>query len=101
MSRPSPTPPCRESACRSEREFPSIIQIDRIETLDANYGAGTTDDLALALATMYNANHPADPVREVDLVEVSVNLHPPAGEARNEPSCELLKTYDVSPAPSR
>jgi hypothetical protein len=84
-----------------EREFPSIIQIDRIETLDSAYGPGTTDDLALALAKMYNANHPGDPVRAVDLVEASVNLHPPIGESRNEPSWKLLKSYDVSPAPSR
>jgi hypothetical protein len=84
-----------------EREFPSIIQIDRIETLDSAYGPGTTDDLALALAQMYNAHHADDPVREVDLVEAAVNLHPPAGETRNEPSCELLKSYDVSSAPSR
>ncbi len=85
----------------AEQLFPSIIQIDRVEALDADYGAGTTDDLALSLAKMYNAHHPADPVREVDLVEVAVNLHPPAGESRTEPSCELLKTYDVSSAPSR
>ncbi len=84
-----------------EREFPSIIQVDRIETLDGTYGAGTTDDLALVLAKMSNARHAADPVREVDLVEVAVDLHPPAGESRNEPSCELLKSYDVSSAPSR
>ena len=85
----------------AEQLFPSIIQIDRVEALDADYGGGTTDDLALALAKMYNAHHPAAPVREVDLVEVAVNLHPPAGESRTEPSCELLKTYDVSSAPSR
>ena len=85
----------------AEQLFPSIIQIDRVETLNAAYGPGTTDDLALALANMYNATHPADPVREVDLVEAAVNLHPPAGEVRNEPSCELLKTYDVSSALSR
>jgi len=84
-----------------EREFPSIIQIDRIETLDRAYGPGTTDDLALALAKRYNANHPGDPVRAVDLVQTSVDLHPPAGESRTEPSWKLLKSYDVSPAPSR
>jgi len=84
-----------------EREFPSIIQIDRIETLDSAYGPGTTDHLAQALAKMYNANHPGDPVRAVDLVETSVNLHPPAGESRNEPSWKLLKSYEISPAPSR
>ena len=82
----------------AEQLFPSIIQIDRVETLDKSYGPGTQDDLALALAQIYNARHPADPVREVDLVQASVNLHPPAGESRDEPSCELLKTYDVSAA---
>ena len=63
----------------AEQLFPSIIQIDRVETLDGAYGAGTTDDLALALATMYNAQHPNDPVREVDLMEAAVNLHPAGG----------------------
>jgi hypothetical protein len=85
----------------AEQQFPSLVQIDRIETLDSAYGPGTTDDLALALARMYNAHHAADPVQEVDLVEVTVNLHPPAGEIHAEPPCELLKTYDVSSAPSR
>ena len=80
----------------AEQQFPSIVQIDRVEDLDSNYGPGTTDSLALALAKMYNAHHSADPVREVALVAMAVNLHPPAGEARNEPSCELLKSYDVS-----
>lgn len=84
-----------------EQQFPSIVQIDRVEDLDANYGAGTTDALALALAKMYDAHHAADPLREVDLVEKAVNLHPPPSESRNEPSCELLKTYDVSSVPSR
>ena len=80
----------------AEQLFPSIVQIDRVETLDQGYGPGTTDDLALALAKMYNARHPDDPVQQVDLTEVSVNLHPPASELHDKPSCELLKTYDVS-----
>jgi hypothetical protein len=82
----------------AEQLFPSLVQIDRVETLDAAYGPGTTDDLALALAKMYNAHHPADPVTQVDLTEVAVNLHPPASELHDKPSCELLKSYDVSSA---
>jgi hypothetical protein len=85
----------------AEQLFPSIVQIDRVESLDQSFGPGTRADLALAMAQMYNTLHAADPVRKVDLVEVAVNLHPPAGESRTEPSCELLKSYDVSSAPSR
>jgi hypothetical protein len=85
----------------AEQLFPSIVQIDRVEDLDSSFGAGTTDDLAAALAQMYNEHHADDPVRTVDLVQVAVKLHPTAGESRDEPSCELLKSYDVSSAPSR
>jgi len=77
-----------------EQQFPSIVQVDRLEDL----APATTDALALALAKMYNAHHAADPLREVDLMEMAVNLHPPASESRNEPSCELLKSYDISSA---
>ena len=78
-----------------EQQFPSIVQVDRLEDLSPE----TTDALAQALAKMYNAHHPADPVREVDLMEMAVDLHPPANESRNAPSCELLKSYDVLSAP--
>jgi hypothetical protein len=81
----------------AEQQFPSIVQIDRLEDFDQNYPPGTTDALAQALAKMYNAHHAADPVRQVDLMEMAVDLHPPANESRDEPSCELLKSYDVSP----
>jgi len=83
----------------AEQQFPSLVQIDRIEDLDnpKDYPAGTTDALAAALAKMYNAHHAADPVRQVDLMEMAVDLHPPENESRDEPSCELLKSYDVSP----
>ena len=80
----------------AEQQFPSIVQVDRIEDMPPQ----TTDDLAQTLAKMYNAHHPAAPVREVDLMEVAVNLHPSANEAHSEPSCELLKSYDVLLAPS-
>jgi hypothetical protein len=84
-----------------EREFPSIIQIDRVETLDAAYGPGTTGHLAQALARMYNANHPGDPVRAVGVFAASVYLHPPANRLINPTSWQPLKSYDVSPAPLR
>ena len=84
----------------AEQLFPSIVQVDPAGALDnRTYPPGTTEALARALAKMYNAHHPGDPVRQVDLMEMAVNLHPPASESRNEPSCELLKTYDVSSAP--
>jgi hypothetical protein len=78
-----------------EQQFPSIVQVSRLESLDP----GTTDALVPAVVKMYNAHHPADPVRQVDLMEMAVNLHPPANESRDEPTCELLKSYDVSSAP--
>jgi hypothetical protein len=35
-------------------------------------------------------------VRRIDLFVMAVQLHPPAGELRAQPSCELLKHYDIS-----
>jgi hypothetical protein len=82
----------------AEQQFPSIVQIDPVDALEnpTLYPPGTTEQLARALAKMYNAHHAADPVRQVDLMEMAVELHPPANELRNEPSCELLKRYDIS-----
>jgi hypothetical protein len=81
-----------------EQLFPSIVQVDPIDSLDNPdlYPPGTTDRLALALARAYNEQHPSDKLREVDLYVMAVHLHPPAGEVRTQPSCELLKHYDVS-----
>lgn len=75
-----------------EQLFPSLVQVDRLE----DFPPDTTERLARALAKKYNQLHAGNPVRTVDLMAMSVPLHPRAGESRAEPSCELLKQYDVS-----
>jgi hypothetical protein len=83
----------------AEQLFPSIVQIENLD--DPRYfPPDTTDRLALALAKAYNDRHADDPVRQVDLVVLAVQLHPPATESRALPSCELLKHYEISLAPS-
>jgi hypothetical protein len=86
----------------AEQQFPSIVQIDPVDALDDPrlYPPGTTEELARALAKMYNDHHASDPVQSVALMETAVELHPPANESRDQPSCQLLKHYDVSSAPS-
>jgi len=81
-----------------EQLIPSIVQIDPLDALDNPklYPPGTTDHLAYALAKVYNEHHPNDPVEQIDLVAQAVRLHPPANESRTQPSCELLKHYDIS-----
>jgi len=81
-----------------EQLFPSIVQIDPLDSLDNPklYPPGTTEHLARALAKAYNEHHADDPVRRVELFVVAVKLHPPANESRAQPSCELLKHYDIS-----
>lgn len=76
----------------AEQQFPSIVQMDPLDS----YSPEKTDALALALAHAYNARHAADPVRNVDLMTMAIQLHPRATESRAEPSCELLKHYDIS-----
>ena len=82
----------------TEQLFPSIVQIDPLSALDDPncYAPGTTEKLARALAKAYNGHHPENPVWRVDLMELAVQLHPPSGESRTQPSCELLKRYDIS-----
>jgi hypothetical protein len=75
-----------------EQLFPSIVQIDPLDS----YSPETTEHLARALARAYNDHHAGDPVRRVELMLMAVQLHPPAGESRAQPSCELLKRYDIS-----
>jgi hypothetical protein len=81
-----------------EQLFPSIVQIDPLDSLDNPklYPPGTTEHLARALAKAYNEHHADDPVQRVDLFVMAVKLHPPANESRAQPSCELLKRYDIS-----
>jgi hypothetical protein len=76
----------------AERLFPSLVQIDRVETMTP----ALSEKLARVLAKKYNEFHADNPVRQVDLMNMVVQLHPPANESRAEPSCELLKHYDVS-----
>jgi len=75
-----------------EQWVPSIVQVNPLES----YPPETIEHLARALAKIYNEHHAADPVRKVDLVLMAVQLHPPANESRAQPSCELLKHYDIS-----
>ena len=81
-----------------EQLFPSIVQVDPVDALDNPrlYPPGTTEELVHALAKVYNERHPDNPVESVDLMLMSVQLHPPANESRAEPSCELLKQYEIS-----
>jgi hypothetical protein len=81
-----------------EQLFPSIVQFN--PPFDADGGAvPATDHLVAAMAAMYNARHATDPVRHVDLMVMAVQLHPPLTESRAEPSCELIKQYDISSGP--
>jgi len=75
-----------------EQLFPSIVQINPVDS----YSPETTEHVARALAKVYNEHHAGDPVRHVDLFVMAVKLHPPASESRAQPSCELLKRYDIS-----
>jgi hypothetical protein len=77
-----------------EQLFPSIVQIDSV----VSYSPETTEHVAQAMAKVYNEDHAADPVRHVDLYVMTVKLHPPPGESRPQPSCQLLKRYDISSA---
>jgi hypothetical protein len=78
-----------------EQLYPSIIQFD----LPPRDQPGKLDLLVSAMARTYNAQHPADPLREIDLMLVAVKLHPPPGQTR-QPSCEFLQRFDLSPDPS-
>lgn len=75
-----------------EQLIPSIVQFnlpsDPIKT----------DHLIRALAKIYNEQHVDDPVQRVDLMLMAVQLHPSSDESRPQPSCELLKRYDISSA---
>jgi hypothetical protein len=75
-----------------EQLVPSIVQFD----LPAD--PLKTDHLIRAMAKIYNEQHADDPVRHVDLMRMAVKLHPSGNESRPQPSCELLKRYDISSA---
>lgn len=75
-----------------EQLFPSIVQFNLPPASEDQQ----MEKLVHALAQAYNANHAADPVRQVDLMLMAVDLHPSSREFRTEPSCELLQRYDIS-----
>jgi hypothetical protein len=75
-----------------EQLFPSIVQVNPLD----GYSPEATERLVRALAKVYNEHHAGDPVQQVDLFVMAIKLHPPAGESRAQPSCELLKHYDIS-----
>ena len=82
----------------AEQLFPSIVQTARIADLSDPrwFPPDTTEHLARAMAKVYNRQHPDNPVWRIDLMRLAVQLHPPAGESRAHPSCELLKRYELS-----
>lgn len=80
----------------AEQLYPSIVQFD----LPSDKEPAKMNKLVDAMVKTYNAQHPADPVREVDLMLMAVKVHLPSGETRSQPSCELLQRFDLSPDPS-
>jgi hypothetical protein len=76
----------------AEQLFPSIVQIEPV----GNLSPKKTEHLARAMAREYNLLHPADPVREVNLVNMSVPLRSNANDHSATPSCQFLKRYDIS-----
>lgn len=79
-----------------EQLYPSIIQFD----LPSDKEPEKMALLVAAMAKTYNAQHPSDPLREVDLMLMAVKVHHPLEETRPQPSCELLQRFDLSSAPS-
>jgi hypothetical protein len=78
-----------------EQLFPSVVQIYPLD--DKNrFPPGSVDHLTHVLAKAYNTQHGDDPVLQVDLMLMTVQLHPSTTESRSQPPCELIKHYDVS-----
>src|ERR1700677_37207 len=67
-----------------EQLFPSIVQF--YPPTDP----AQLEHLVAAMAKVYNEHHADDVVEHVDLMLITVDLHPPAGQSRAEPSCEFL-----------
>ena len=79
-----------------EQMYPSIVQFN----LPSEEEPAKMDLLVATMVKTYNAQHPSDPLREVDLMLMAVKVHLPPGETRSQPSCELLHRFDLSPARS-
>jgi hypothetical protein len=78
-----------------EQLFPSITQFN-LPLDEKGAPLPSMNALVQALARVYGERHADDPVRRVDLVVLSVPLHPPAGESNHQPSCEFIKSYDIT-----
>jgi hypothetical protein len=77
-----------------EQLFPSIVQFNPPADNDSPAMAKLVD----AMARAYNEQHPAVPTQRIDLVRVSIPLHPAAGQPF--PSCELIKSFPIFSARS-
>lgn len=80
-----------------EQLFPSIVQVYPLDD-PQHFSDAQLEELAYTLAGAYNRLHSDDPVHRVDLVVMALKLHPPASESRAQPSCLLLKRYEISSA---
>jgi hypothetical protein len=77
-----------------EQLFPSIVQFNP----PADNDSPTMAKLVDVMARAYNAHHSAAPVQRIDLIRVSIPLHPAAGQPF--PTCELIKSFPISSARS-
>jgi hypothetical protein len=73
-----------------EQLFPSIVQFNP----PADNNSPAMAKLVDAMARVYDKHHAAAPVQRIDLVRVSIPLHPAAGQPF--PSCELIKSFPIS-----
>jgi hypothetical protein len=73
-----------------EQLFPSIVQFNP----PADNDSPAMAKLVEAMARVYNAHHAAAPVQRIDLVRVSIPLHPAPGQPF--PTCELIKSFPIS-----
>ncbi|MCE0483590.1 MAG: hypothetical protein LV479_05055 [Methylacidiphilales bacterium] len=78
-----------------EQQFPSIVQVYPLDN-PTMFPPDTLDHLARAMAKIYNEHHAGDPVKRVELYNIAVRVHPPAGETRDQPSSEFLCRYEIS-----
>jgi hypothetical protein len=73
-----------------EQLFPSIVQFNP----PADNASPAMAKLVAAMARAYDEHHPTAPVERIDLMRVSIPLHPAAGQPF--PSCELIKSFPIS-----
>ncbi len=70
-----------------EQLLPYIVQFNPPDDNDSP----SMSQLVDAMAAVYNRHHRGDPIQRVDLVRVSIPLHP-----FNRHACEPLKSYAIS-----